>query len=153
VAGRVGLQLADAARRDRDDHDIGVRQRGARIVGDDALKAGADGLRVQRDWNKQAGNDENDDTTDRWLDHWSVSSQNGAARPQRCVPPARGYAIYLVEAGSSAGASDLANLDTGTAQSTFVATRVAGGAYFVRVRASTTCGRTAPSNEVMVTVR
>jgi hypothetical protein len=60
---------------------------------------------------------------------------------------------YQLEAGSTAGATDLVNVDTGGPQASFVATGVASGTYFVRVRGLGACGRTAPSNEVAVTVR
>jgi hypothetical protein len=64
-----------------------------------------------------------------------------------------GAGSYQLEAGSVSGSSNLVNVDTGSAQTTFIATGVGAGTYFVRIRASTSCGRTAPSNEVVVVVR
>lgn len=59
---------------------------------------------------------------------------------------------YLLEAGSTAGAADLAQLDTGSAVPSLTVISVPPGAYFVRVRARTASGASAPSNEVTVIV-
>ena len=55
----VGLQLPHGAGRDVDDDDVRVGERGAGGVDDDALQAGADGLRVtdQRDEGEREGGD------------------------------------------------------------------------------------------------
>jgi hypothetical protein len=58
---------------------------------------------------------------------------------------------YIIEAGTVSGASDLANLDTGSTATTFSAT-VPNGTYFVRVRARAACGASSVSNEVTVIV-
>lgn len=60
---------------------------------------------------------------------------------------------YMVEAGASAGSSDLAIFDTASTSPTLRATGVGRGTYFVRVRARNACGVSAPSNEVPVSVR
>lgn len=60
---------------------------------------------------------------------------------------------YVIEAGSSAGLSDLANFDTGGTSTTLRATGVGRGNYRVRVRARNACGISGPSNEVLASVR
>jgi predicted phage tail protein len=57
-----------------------------------------------------------------------------------------------MEAGSSAGAANLAALDLGSAATTMTVPNVAPGTYFVRVRARTAAGTSAPSNEIVLTV-
>ena len=71
------------------------------------------------------------------------------------IPPAGGNGVssYIVEAGSSTGASDLTAGDTGSVATSYDATAVGPGTYFVRVRARTACGASAPSNEVTVVAR
>jgi hypothetical protein len=60
---------------------------------------------------------------------------------------------YVIEAGSIPGASDLAAFDTQSPATSFTAFGVGAGTYFVRLRATNTCGaRSAPSNEVVVNV-
>lgn len=58
---------------------------------------------------------------------------------------------YTIEAGSSPGLSDLANVDTLVIAASYTAT-AAAGTYYVRVRAKNACGTSAPSNEVVVVV-
>jgi hypothetical protein len=67
--------------------------------------------------------------------------------------PAGGCAptSYVLQAGSSAGGSDLANSNVGNTTS-YVATGVGGGTYYVRVRAANAFGQSAGSNEVVLTV-
>jgi hypothetical protein len=59
---------------------------------------------------------------------------------------------YVIEAGSFPGATNLANVDTLSAATTFFAPGVGDGTYFVRVRAKNACGVSAASNEVVLTV-
>jgi len=59
---------------------------------------------------------------------------------------------YRVEAGRSAGASDVAVAAIGSRQTTFVAANVAAGTYFVRVRALNAANVSPPSNEIAFTV-
>jgi len=61
--------------------------------------------------------------------------------------PASGY---VVEAGSSSGASNIATLDVPIASFTF--SPVPNGFYFIRVRARNAAGVSLPSTEVMVVV-
>jgi predicted phage tail protein len=59
---------------------------------------------------------------------------------------------YIIEAGSRSGAADLANFATGSGVTSFAATGVLAGTYYVRVRASNTAGTSAPSTEVTLIV-
>ena len=65
---------------------------------------------------------------------------------------ASGAAQYRIEAGSRAGAVDLATIDTGSTQTSFVANGVGDGVYYVRVRAVVGASASTPSNEVIVSV-
>jgi hypothetical protein len=68
-------------------------------------------------------------------------------------PPATGpITSYSIQAGSSFGASDLANFNTGSAATFFSASGVDAGTYFVRVRAFSASGTSTASNEEMLTV-
>src|SRR5206468_12836301 len=59
---------------------------------------------------------------------------------------------YIIEAGSTPGAVNLANFNTGTTDVVFVAANVGAGTYFVRVRGSNAAGTSAPSNEATLIV-
>jgi hypothetical protein len=59
---------------------------------------------------------------------------------------------YVIEAGSSPGASNLARMDSGTTATTFSAGGVSPGVYFVRVRARGAGGTSGPSNEAIAAV-
>jgi len=63
-----------------------------------------------------------------------------------------GAATYVVEAGSAPGLSNIANVDLGSNVPALTATSVAPGTYFIRIRARATCGLSAASNEISVTV-
>jgi hypothetical protein len=60
---------------------------------------------------------------------------------------------YLLEAGSSAGGTNITVSDTSSAASSLTAADVGAGTYFVRVRARNACGTGSASNEVTVVVR
>ena len=59
---------------------------------------------------------------------------------------------YQIEAGSSAGSRNLANFSTGSTSTSYAASNVANGSYFVRVRASGLGGAGDPSNEAQFSV-
>ena len=58
---------------------------------------------------------------------------------------------YLLQAGSSAGQSNLANSNVGST-TTYVASGVGNGTYYVRVRAANAYGQSAASNEFTLVV-
>jgi Fibronectin type III domain len=59
---------------------------------------------------------------------------------------------YVIEAGSSSGATNIAVFDTDSTATTLTVTGVPAGTYFVRVRAKNSSGSSAPSNEIVLTV-
>jgi Tol biopolymer transport system component len=71
---------------------------------------------------------------------WSVPAGGGAAL------------AYSIEAGTASGLSNLANFSTSNAQTSFFATGVGNGLYFIRLRAANGHGTSGPSNEVQVRV-
>jgi hypothetical protein len=69
------------------------------------------------------------------------------------APSSGGVLIsYIIEAGSTPGAANLANFSTNSTATSFSASGVGAGTYFVRVRALTTSEISAPSNEAVVVV-
>ena len=63
---------------------------------------------------------------------------------------AAGASSYVVEAGSSQGAANLASINTGGAIS--LTTGAPNGVYYVRVRGLNGCGLSPPTSELMVMV-
>jgi hypothetical protein len=69
------------------------------------------------------------------------------------VAPATGTPTsYVVQAGSSAGGSDLVNFDTSSVATTLAAANVPAGSYYVRVYGKNGCGLSPASNEILMTV-
>lgn len=62
--------------------------------------------------------------------------------------PGSGATTYYIEAGSVAGAADLARIEVGP--TTHYVVDVPPGTYFVRVRAASASGVSGPSNEIVV---
>jgi predicted phage tail protein len=60
--------------------------------------------------------------------------------------------IYIIDAGSSSGMSDLASFSTVTAATSTMVPSVPPGTYYVRVRAANAIGTSAPSSEVVIFV-
>jgi predicted phage tail protein len=58
---------------------------------------------------------------------------------------------YVIEAGTSAGGTDVVVFDTLSTATTFVAPGVPNGSYFVRVRSRNSVGTSSPSNEIVIT--
>jgi hypothetical protein len=87
--------------------------------------------------------------------NFSVSSYSSETsiylywRPAATGPTAT---TYVVEAGFSAGSSDLAAFATGNAFTSYTTTVSGAGTFYVRVRAVASGATSAPSNEVIVTV-
>jgi VCBS repeat protein/fibronectin type III domain protein len=82
-----------------------------------------------------------------------TSSVAGSTVSLTWQPPSSGTPTsYVIEAGSTSGAANLAAFDTGSPATTLVVPNVPAGTYFVRVRARSTGGSTAPSNEIVVNV-
>ena len=83
-----------------------------------------------------------------------VASVSGSTIVLKWGLPASGSTPtnYILEAGFTAGASDLFVSPTGSAATTFTSRGADAGTYFVRVRASNAGGTSEPSNEVEVKV-
>jgi predicted phage tail protein len=58
---------------------------------------------------------------------------------------------YVVEAGTTSGATNVVAFDTLSLATTFLAPGVPNGTYFVRIRARNAAGTSAPSNEITIT--
>ncbi len=81
-----------------------------------------------------------------------TASASGSRITLSWTPGAEAATSYMIEAGSTTGLSDLANFDTGSTGTTFVANGVAAGTYFVRVRTVHACGIGDASAEVILVV-
>ncbi|MBZ5555740.1 MAG: fibronectin type III domain-containing protein [Acidobacteriia bacterium] len=83
-----------------------------------------------------------------------TSTVSGGTITLEWTAPSGGCAAtsYVLQAGSAAGLSNLANADIGTTATRYVAAGVGAGSYYVRVLAANGAGRSAVSNEIVVTV-
>jgi hypothetical protein len=83
-----------------------------------------------------------------------VTSATGSTVTLTWTAPTGGCAptSYTLQAGSAAGLSNLANSSTGNTATSYVASGVGAGTYYVRVLAANAYGQSAGSNEVVVTV-
>src|SRR3954471_7802828 len=68
-----------------------------------------------------------------------TTSSSGSSVTLTWSAPASGDAVtsYVIEAGSAPGLADLANFVTGSTVTSFSATGIGNGTYYVRVRAQT----------------
>jgi hypothetical protein len=82
-----------------------------------------------------------------------TTSLNGSSLTLSWTAPQLGPATsYVVQAGSSSGLSNLANFNTGNTATTYSASGVAPGTYFIRVRGANTAGTGPASNETTLFV-
>jgi len=83
-----------------------------------------------------------------------TASVNGSSLTLTWQPPLSGCGptAYTIDAGSGVGLSNLASFSTGTTATSFSASGVGAGVYYVRVRASNVAGTSGPSNEVQFIV-
>lgn len=81
-----------------------------------------------------------------------VVTNSGGTVTVAWTAPSGPRASYIVEAGRTPGSADVTNADTGP-RTTFSASGVMAGTYYVRIRATNMCGTGDPSKEVAVVVR
>jgi hypothetical protein len=83
-----------------------------------------------------------------------TGSASGGTVTLSWTAPSGGCVVtsYVLQAGSATGLNNLANAVTGSTATTYVATAVPAGTYYVRVHAQNANGQSAASNEVLVTV-
>ena len=67
--------------------------------------------------------------------------------PAGCAPTS-----YIIQAGSTSGASNLANFSTGSTATSYIATGVGSGTYYVRILSAAPALLSGPSAEIVVTV-
>jgi hypothetical protein len=83
-----------------------------------------------------------------------TASSSGSSVTLGWRAPTSGFApdTYIIEAGLASGLADLGNFSTGTTETTFSATGVRQGTYYVRVRAGNAAGTSEASNEAILMV-
>jgi hypothetical protein len=83
-----------------------------------------------------------------------TTSSSGSTVVLTWSAPASGGApsAYIVEAGSAPGLANLANFSTGNTATSFSASGVGAGTYFVRVKATNAAGTSVASNEATLVV-
>jgi len=83
-----------------------------------------------------------------------VTSASGTTVTLTWTAPVGGCAptAYLLQAGSAPGLSDLANSNTGTMATSYVAQGVGASTYYVRIRTVNAYGTSGPSNESILVV-
>ena len=83
-----------------------------------------------------------------------TATASGSSVTLTWTAPAAGDPVqsYTIEAGSTSGASNLANFATGSTATRFSTSGVPNGTYYVRVRASNSAGVSSASNEATLVV-
>lgn len=83
-----------------------------------------------------------------------VASASGSSVTLTWSAPASGDPVvtYVIEAGSASGLANLANLTTNSTLTSFSASGVGNGTYYVRIRAQNAAGTSAASNEAILVV-
>lgn len=83
-----------------------------------------------------------------------VATVNGQTLTLTWNAPAGGCAptAFIIQAGSASGLSNLATVNTGSLATTFSASGLGGGTYYVRMLATNGNGSSGPSNEVTFTI-
>ena len=84
----------------------------------------------------------------------AVTGETGSSVTVTWSGPTSGGAptAYTIQAGSSSGLSNLANFSTGNTLTTFSASGVGSGVYYVRALATNSAGTSAASNEALLVV-
>jgi hypothetical protein len=77
----------------------------------------------------------------------STVTLSWSAPTSGCTPTS-----YIIQAGSTPGLSNLANFDTGTAATSFVASNVGAGTYYVRIQSAAAGVVSTSSTEIAFTV-
>ncbi|WP_395700282.1 hypothetical protein [Aquabacterium sp.] len=84
---------------------------------------------------------------------WLTLTQNSGGRVALRWNAALGVPTsYRLEAGSAPDLADLADADLGGTATSFAASGIGAGTYYVRVRARNACGLSGPSNQLAVVV-
>jgi hypothetical protein len=83
------------------------------------------------------------------------ASVAGSAVTLRWSAPGGGSAVsaYVIEAGSSAGLTNLTTFSTASTATVYAVGGVPIGTYYVRVKSANAAGTSGPSNEVVVVIR
>jgi hypothetical protein len=82
-----------------------------------------------------------------------AASASGSTVTLRWNAAAGNPTTYVVEAGSAPGLSNLANSDLGSPATSYIATGVGRGTYYVRMRGKNACGTGPASNETLLVVQ
>lgn len=83
----------------------------------------------------------------------NVVSQSSGTVALGWLPPLAGTTTsYVIQAGSSPTTSNLANFDTSSTALSLAVANVPPGSYYIRVYARGSCGLSAPSNEILLSV-
>lgn len=82
------------------------------------------------------------------------ASASGNTIVLRWSAPSSGQLVtsYFVEVGTSSGSANTVSTSTGSTTTSYTTSTLSNGTYYVRVRASNSCGRGVASNEVSVTL-